>query len=1042
MKNYLTLLIICLYSIIGFAQTSTTGIVKDESGMPLPGASVVVKGTTIGVETDFDGHFSLLVPSKGNNVLEVSFTGFQTETIQLTTQKHITVVLKESSEQLSEVVITALGIKKEKKALGYASQEVGGAALEKAKEPSVFGNLTGRVAGLEVQNSTDLFQNPNVILRGRQNSTLLVIDGIPVDGSESGDTDYFKVLGDDVENITVLKGTTASALYGSRGRNGAIMITTKTGKKGKFTAGINLSTMFQPSFIRVPEVQTQYGNGNQGTYAYVDGSGSGTEGGGWIWGPKVDQKDSATPSGYFETPQYNSPVNPTNGELIPIPFTSRGKNNINNFFRTGFVRSTNAYAGWGSSESSFRVSLSNIYQQGIVPNTDLDNVSFSVNGQTNLADKLKISGAFTYNKQFTDNFPEVGYGPTNYLYNLILWTGVDVDVRDLKNYWRKGEEGYQQRHFNISYYNNPYFQAFEYKRSYDKANTYGNINLIYDISDNLTFKVRSGINSWSLTRTFKEPKSYIGYGSKSQGNFTLTNTNLFDITTDAGLKYEANITENIDVKAEAAYAHYYKQRSYSSIETDGLVIPGFYNVSNNLGETLKGENRLEKSAIQSVYAYADFSFYDAFYVSLTARNDKISALPNNNNSYFYPSVSGSLIVSKLASLPSWVSFLKLRGGYSQVRDGNYNDGVNGPYSFLQAYNSGTIWNGTPSSSLSNVLINPNIKTEIDKSWEVGLDLRLLKSRLNIDFTYYNRLTEDRIAPISVSEATGYVYRLENIGATRTKGIEAVISAKPIKTKELEWETVVNLSHYRDYQESIYGNQERTANNVRVGERTDQIWDNVYQTNKEGEIIFENGMPVNDPYKRFIGNYNPDVTFGINNKFTYKDFSLSFLFDGRLGGLMYSTTNQKMWWGGKHPGTVNTFRDEANNGESTYVGNGVVVTGGEVTYDVNGNIVNDTRTYAPNAMPVNYITFMQTTSNKHNKNYHYYSRDFIKLREVILGYNFSEQLLNKLPFTNVNISLIARNLFLFSEIENVDPEVNDNLQSPATRSIGLNVNLKF
>lgn len=1041
MKNTFFTVLFLLISSMFYAQIEVKGKVIDSSREPLPGVAVLVKNTTNGTETDFDGKFS--ITAKKGEELVFSFMGFESKTISVDIQNNITVTLQESQTQLDEVVVTALGIKKEKKALGYASQQVKGDLLEKAKEPTVFSNLTGRVAGMEVQNSTDLFQKPNVILRGRSNKTLIVVDGIPVDGSENGNGDYFKVFGDDVAEVNVLKGTTASALYGSRGRNGAIMITTKKGKEGRLTVALNVSTMIQPSFIRVPEVQTQYGNGNNGKYAYKNGSGSGSEGGGWIWGPRVDQRDASTSSGLFETTQYNSPVDPKTGKLMPIPFTSRGKDNIKNFFRAGYIRSANASAAWGSEKGKFRVSLSNVYQQGIVPNTDLDNISFSVAGSMKPSDKVEIGGTLTYNKQTTDNFPEIGYGPTNYLYNLILWTGVDVDIRDLKNYWREGKEGIQQRHFNISYYNNPYFQALEYLRGYDKDNFYGNINLSYKFLSDFTISARSGINVWGLYRTFKEPKSYIGYGKKSRGNFSLTNTNLFDISTDLRLTYEKDLTEDIALKAEAAYAHYFKNRAYSSSSTDGLTIPGFYNLSNNAGATLKGNNREEKNAIESFYAYADLDFYDTFYLSLTGRQDKISSLPNGNNSYFYPSVSGSLILSKLAEMPNWISFAKLRGGISQVRDGNYNDRKNGPYSLVQAYSSSTIWNGSPSVRINNVLINPNVKPEVDNTWEIGADIRLFSSRLNFDVAYYNRLTEDKILKTPVSEGTGYDYRLENGGSTRTKGIEAIISGTPIRNDNFSWNTTLNLSHYRDYQETIFGDEERTRNNVRVGERTDQIWTSVYQKSADGKIVYgSNGFPLKDKFKRFVGHSAPDLNYGFSNNLKYKNFSLSFLFDGRLGGYMYSTTNQKMWWGGKHIGTVNKFRDDANKGKKTFVGDGVVVNGGSVKYDVNGNITEDTRTYAPNAKAVSYISFMKKTSNRHNHNYHYYKRDFIKLREVTLSYDFDDAILDRVPFTAVSISLIGRNLWLSSEIENVDPEFRDKLQAPATRSFGINMNLKF
>ncbi|MEL4308284.1 SusC/RagA family TonB-linked outer membrane protein [Joostella sp. CR20] len=1032
MKKTITLLLFGCLTALGFSQEIIRGTITDVNDVPLGGVSVSIANTQKGTVTDFDGNYE--IEALDTDTLVFSYIGFLVQNIAVNNQTTINVVLQENTEQLSEVVVTALGIKKEKKALGYAVQEVDGESLEKAKEPNFVNSLSGKVAGLTVKNSTDLFQNPEINLRGA--SPLLVIDGIP-----DRTTDIWKVNADDIENISVLKGATASALYGSVGRNGAIMITTKKGKKGRLTVTANNSTMFQPSFTRVPEVQTTYGNGNQGNYAFINGSGSGTEGGGWIWGPKLDQIDPSTPSGYFETPQYNSPVDPNTGELIPIPYVSRGKDNIENFFRTGIIQSNNVSVDWGSDKASYRMSISNVYQKGIVPNTDLKNTSFTVGGSLNPSEKFNINSTLTYNKQYTKNFPEVGYGPTNYLYNLILWTGVDVDVNDLKNYWREGEEGYQQRHFNVSYYNNPYFQAYEYLRGYNKDNVFGNVSFEYKITPQLSFKGRSGVNVYSLYRTYKEPKSYIGYGDKSRGNFSLQDTNYFDITSDLGFKYNNDLTEDISINAEVAYSNYYRNYTFHQSATDGLNIPGFYNLDNNSGSTLFGENLLEKETIHSFYGFVDLEFYDAFYLTFTGRNDKVSTLPESNNSFFYPSISGSVVLSTLFDLPSWTSFAKLRGSWSRVSEGKIDE--NDPYSHIQAYEKGTSWNGTPSAYFGSSLLAQNLKPETSDTWEVGTYLRFFNNRIGFDFAYYQSRDYNNLIYSPISETSGYNSLLLNGDVYKRKGVEFTLDVTPVRNENFRWDTQINLSKYRRYQEEIYGNKEQTEGFINVGDRTDEIYASVYQTNENGEVIYENGFPVVDPYSRYIGYDEPDWTYGISNNINYKNFNLSFLFDGRIGGLMYSSTNQKMWWGGTSPGTVNQYRDDANNGESTYIAPGVKVVSGEVTYDVNGNITSDTRTYAPNDVPVNYINFMQTTSNGQNRNYHYYKETFIKLREVTLTYNFGESVLNSTPFTDLSLSLVGRNLWLSSDIPNVDPDSGtDNLQAPSTRNIGFNINAKF
>tara|TARA_R110002020_G_scaffold97708_1_gene233122 strand:- start:40158 stop:43253 length:3096 start_codon:yes stop_codon:yes gene_type:complete len=1029
-KNFILLGLLLISAVLS-AQQTVSGTITDSGGVPLIGVSIGILDAPQGTTSDFDGKYTITV--QDTDTLVFSYLGFKSQSIPVAAQSVLNVVLEEDTQQLSEVVVTALGIKKEKKALGYAVQEVQGEQLEKAKESNFVNSLSGRVAGLNIKNSTDLFQNPEIDLRGA--SPLIVIDGIP-----DRTADIWKINADNIENVSVLKGATASALYGSVGRNGAIMITTKRGEKGKLTVTANNSTMFQPSFIKIPKVQTTYGNGNQGVYAYTDGSGSGAEGGGWIWGPKLDQVDASTPSGFFETPQYNSPVDPETGELTPLAFVSRGKDNIENFFQTGLIQTNNVSVDWGNDKASYRMSVSNVYQKGLVPNTDLKNTSFSLGGTLTPSDDFKISSSLTYNKQFTNNFPEVGYGPTNYLYNLILWTGVDVDVRDLKNYWRPGEEGYQQRHFNISYYNNPYFQAYEYLRGYDKDNLFGNLSFEYNLTPRLSLKGRSGVNVYSLYRTYKEPKSYIGYGDRSRGNFSLADVNYLDITSELGIRYENDLTKDIAISGELAYANYYRHTTSNESSTDGLNIPGFYNLDNNAGTTLFGSNRDEKETIHSIYGFVDVEFFDAFYLSFTGRNDQVSTLPQTNNSFFYPSVSGSLIVSNLVDLPSWATFFKLRGSWSQVSEGKIGDN---PYNHILAYEKGATWNGVPSASFGENLLSDNLKPETSDTWEVGANVRFLNNRIGLDAAYYEARDYNNLIYSPLSESSGYTSMLLNGDVYKRKGMEFTLDATPVQSESFSWNLQMNLSRYRRYQEEIFGDRERTDDFIKAGERTDQIYATVYQTNADGQVIFENGYPVADPYQRFIGYDEPDWTYGISNSLTYKNIGLSFLFDGRLGGYMYSTTNQKMWWGGTDPGTVNQFRDDANNGLSTFIDNGVKVISGSVEYDVNGNITSDTRQYAPNDVPVNYIGYMQTTSNNQNKNYHYYKETFIKLREVVLTYNLSEKLMEKTPFTDLSISLIGRNLWLSSDVPNIDPDSGqDNLQTPSTRSIGFNINAKF
>jgi len=1030
------------------------GIVHDHLNNTLPGVSV--RSASGGTSTDFNGRFSLKTTLPA--ALTISSMGYKTQTVTVNSLDTLKFILQEDNQNLSEVVVTALGVKKEKAKLGYAVQEVKGEALDKAREPNYINSLTGKVAGLNIQNSTDMFQNPGITLRGR--TPLFVIDGIP-----DQQADIWKVNADDIESISVLKGAAASALYGSIGLNGAVMITTKRGKGKDLSVEFNSSTIFQTGFIRIPKVQTIYGNGNKGQYAYVDGQGAGTEGAGWIWGPKMDQVDPSTPSGYWETPQYNSPVNSETGELVPLPFISRGKDNIKNFFNTGLITTNNVSLTQSSEKGSFRASLSHIYQKGVVPNTSLQNASINLSGNYNLSKKLQLDARLNYNRAYSDNFPEVGYGPTNYLYNLVLWTGTDVDVRDLRNYWQAGQEGVQQRHFNTSWYNNPYFQAYEFLRGYTKDNVFGSVTLNYQIANGLSASLRSGINQYNLNRDWKEPKSYVGYSNFSRGNYTTAASNYFDIVTDAMLKYDYTFSDNFGLHAELGGSNFYMTKRQQWSKTDGLAVPQFYNLSNSSGP-LQSENRMQDRRILSAYGFVDLQFYKSFYLTLTGRQDKVSTLPLKNNSYFYPSVTGSVIVSELATLPKWVSYLKVRGGWSRVSSGaisgvssnqitnpaqedDFGDNTGlailqgDAYGYIPSYDKGTIWNGVPSLNYGSLRVNPNIKPQTSDSWEAGLEFKLIKNRLGVDVTYYQTRDYNNIYRIPVSVGSGYELRQENSLEFQRKGWEFMLNATPVQGN-FTWNVSVNASTFRNYLTETYENQAYLGR-LKKGDRVDKIFATVYEKSPDGQIVYQsNGMPKEDPFSRPVGYSQPDLVFGIENAFSYKNFTFRFQFDGRLGGSMFSTTNQKMWWGGQHPGTVNQFREDANNNLATYVGRGVTVTSGEISYDENGNTISDTRVFAPNTTAVNYIDFMTTTSNATETNNNYYSQTFVKLREVTLSYQVPAEWLSKTKvFRGANVSLVGRNLLLFSKLPNVDPDRGlDDLQTPSTRNIGFNINLQF
>lgn len=1033
MKRTAISFILMLLVFCGFAQeTPVTGTVRSADGNALAGVSILDKSTGKGTSTDLTGKFSIQVAS--NATLEFSFLGYSTQQVAVNGRRELTVqlALSEGSELGEVVVTTALGIKKQQKTLGYAIQEVNGETMAKTKMPTPLSALTGKVAGLNITNTTDLFRNPGISLRGR--TPLIVIDGIP-----DPDADPYKINADDIESITVLKGTAAGALYGALGINGAIMYTTKKGKKGKLSVEINSSTMFQTSYTVVPEVQTVYGNGDQGRYAYVNGSGGGSEGGGWIWGPKLNQRDPNTPSGFYETPQYNSPIDPVTGQRIPTPWISRGKNNIKNFFRTGMLSTNSVSASMGTDKGSFRIAANHMYQKGVVPNTGLNNSSFSIGGNYQLAPKLSMDAKLTFNREYSDNYPSIGYGPPNYLYNLILWIGPDIDIRDLENYWMPGREGTQQRNYNLSWYNNPHFIANELLNGYKRNNSFGQATFDYKITNDLSVKFRNGFNQYNSTSDVREPYSYIAYDYISRGNYATTHSNYFDINSDLIINYKHDFGKNFGLSVTAGAANAYRRFESVYSTTDGLTIPGFYSIGNTINP-LKGSSTLQERRTASAYGMIDAEAFGFVYLSLTGRYDKASTLPINNNGYFYPSAGLSFVLSDALKLPEAISFLKVRGSMAQVNTGLIN--ANNPYAHLNNYNISSRWNNVPALSWPSAYISQNLVPSTVNSTEYGAVIGLFKNRVNLDVTYFRNKDYNNFANVPLSQGSGYTSLFTNSDVYIRKGWEFMLSGYPVRGKDFKWETTFNFSRVHRWLEEATNNADGYLGQVKEGQRMDRIFITESRA-PDGQAIYNaNGMQAYTPYGQFFGHRDPDWIYGWQNTFTYKNLSLSMSFDGRLGGLIYSTTNQKMWWGGTAKGTVTPFRDDANAGNSTYVGPGVVVTSGSIEYDGYGNILSDSRKFAANTTPVNYISFMQSTSGAMLNNYFYYSGSYLKMRELVLTYNLPSNWM-KGRLNGASVSLIGNNLFILSKIPNVDPDAErDDLQTPSMRSIGVNFNVRF
>ncbi len=1004
-----------------FAQdrTVTGRVISEEDNEPLPGVTILVVGTTRGAVTDVDGNFSVQVTSDSEQ-LSFSYVGFATQQVEIGTQSTVDIMLRLDAEQLEEVVVTALGIEKETKSLGYAVTEFDGDKMVKARESNPITTLTGKVAGLSIRTPTDFFQDPIIEMRGGR--PLVVIDGVP-----NPNADFWEIRPDDIDNISVLKGATASALYGSIGRNGALLITTKRGKD-KLAVEVNSSTQFQTSFLRVPETQQVYGQGDNGQYEWL---GADATNGVWVWGPRLD--------GSYSTVQIDS-----NGESVPM--VNQGRDNMDKFFRTGIIQSNNVSVTGGNDQGSFRVSVSNSYQRGQVPNTDLDIKGLTVAGSYNLSEKLKADASLSYGRQESENFPNLGYGSQSYLYT-IMWMGNNFDINDFRDYWVEDQEGLQQKQWNSQWFNNPWFLANEYQRGWFRNTSYGHLNLTYNIMEGLDFKVRSGFSYYSLLSTEQEPFSYLrDFNDLSFGNYFVTNESNYNFNTDAVLGYNKQINSNFSVTANLGGAIRDAQYLQSGVFTDGLIVPGFYNIANS-ANPIVGENRDAEERVASMYGTVDFEIFNSFFLGFTGRNDWVSTLPTANNSFFYPSVSASIVLSDLLTIPEFVSFLKVRSSFAQVGDGLIdNDDIlgNRPYNHIIAYNEGSGWNNVNSVDFPDVKISPDLEPATSRTWEFGLDARFLEGRAGIDVAYYNILDFNNIIAVPVSDASGFGSRLENGGEFRRRGIEIMLSGTPVKAGDFRWDISTNWTQYRRFLEEAPDGSGR-FNQIDEGDRMDEVWEEVYLRTPGGRYIIENGSRVADPFLRNVGFDDADWIFGVQQTFRYRDFSLGISGDGRLGGKILSITNAEMHWAGTHPNTVRPERDDANNGIASYIDPGVVIVEGSVEYDNFGNIVNDSRVYAPNTTAVNYIAWAKNVyGNEEAYGDFYYDESFFKIREVILTYSLPSALLANSFLDQASISLVGRNLLLITDVPQIDPDqgFDDQFQSPSTRNFGFNLNFKF
>ncbi|GGB97167.1 SusC/RagA family TonB-linked outer membrane protein [Dyadobacter sediminis] len=1061
-----------LGTIQAMGQIGISGKVTDQqTGEAIPGASIIVKGTSSGTGTNAEGTYELSVPDS-RSVLIFSFVGFSTQEIAVNGQSKIDVALRTDLKQLNEVVVTALGIKKDVRRIGVAIQTVDGTSTVKAREPNAINALAGKVAGLTIGAQPELLRRPNIMLRGNTD-VLFVVDGVPVN------SDTWNVSPDDIDTYSVLKGASASALYGFRGKNGAILITTKRGTKDKrgFSVDVNSSTMMDKGFYSIPKVQDEYGPGDHGRYAFVNGAGGGLNDGDYDggWGPRFEGQPIT---------QYDSPVDPITGVRSPTPWINRGKDNLRRFLRPGILSTNNVSVSSTGDKYNLRFSASNTFQKGIVPNTKLNITNFNVTGDFRFSDKLSFTSNLQYNRQYSPNIPDVNYGPNSIIYNMVFWAGADWNVDDMRNYWQPGKEGVQQIYAEYQRYNNPYFMSYEWLRGHQKSDIIGQAAMTYKINSFLEATLRTQITTWNLFRNEKMPYSAGSYGREERrGDYREDRRNLFENNTDILVKFDKDLFEGFNTKIWAGGNIRSFEYSSQYGSTDYLNVPGLYNFNNSY-RPVKTSNFNSAMRVNSAYYSADFTFRDYFTLSTTGRVDKLSTLPAGNNTFFYPSVAGSTVLSDYLPVPEVISFLKLRASYANVKDGltrstigttpalgdvnplgygdQYYSPYDGPtYQNAAVYSTPFAYNNAPAAYFTNTLNNPGLKPSTTSQTEIGLDVRVLRNRLGLDMTYFVSHEGPRIFALPISSTTGYESYLVNGIQTKKTGFELALTGSVLAIPNgLNWDVVANYSTFKEVLTDIYPGVNALNTFFKAGDRLDKFYGRAFARTQDGQIINdESGRPVYLPVNQYLGNINPKFVFGINNKFAYKNVNVSFQVDGRIGGVISNYVQKQTFRGGRNAKLAEGVLGDARyqdwlgfkNGETdnkNYLGEGVQISNGKaLNYDVDGKITNLAELqFAPNTTKQYVQDWVSRYYNSDEGNL--MSRSFAMLREVVIGYTIPSKWLVKSKFIrNASVSLVGRNLLYFAESKDIDLNQytsggESSPQTPSMRRYGVNVNLSF
>ncbi len=1000
------------------------GQVIDGTGQGLPGVSIKVKGSNIGTSTDASGNYSFNFPA--NSILVFSYIGFVTQEMPINGRSTINVTMADDAQALSEVVVTALGISRDKKALSYALTEVKGDSFTQARENNLGNALSGKVAGVNASSTaTGPGGSSRVVIRGNgsfssDNQPLYVVNGVPINNSNNGTPGTFggrdagdgliSINPDDIETLSVLKGGQAAALYGSRAAAGVILITTKSGR-GSQGLGVDYNTTFTTdNVITIPEWQYEYGQGSLGLKP-TDAAQAMSQGR-LSWGPKLDGSDVIQFDGQSR------------------PYVAQ-KDNNKNFYNTGTTFSNNLALTGGNQNANFRFSVSDMKNNGIVPNSSLKRNTFSLAANANISNKITFEGNAQYNIEVNKNRTNIG----DFTRNPNASVGVmatSLDVRTLA-------PGYnpttlrEVQWADDPFVANPFFAVNKHQNEDQRRRIIGSFRTRWNITDFLYARGGAGIDyftreNWIIGAT--------GALTNLAGTFEKGRTTGFETNVEGLLGFDKSFGK-FSVNAFVGGNMMYTQNASNGLNSGDLNVPYNYFISN--GKSQSFTESFGESAINSLFGSADIGFNSYLYLSLTARQDWFSTLSPTSNSVLYPSAGLSFVASEVwKSKPGWLDYAKIRGSWAQV-----GGGTPGPYGLDLTYSAGAITHlGQALMTISGSTIPNPLRPFTSTTSEAGLETRMIGGRLGLDLTVYQKITTDDIVSATIPNTSGFTSVRLNVGEMRNRGIEMLLTGTPVKPGNgLNWDVSLNVAYNENEVVSIApglntlaGGQPRTQNafvNHYVGKPFGMVSGYTFRKDASGNIVYNSGsgLPMQSTSIADLGRGVPPLTMGLNNSFRYKNFSLGFLIDGKFGGVLYTSTNAYGTSYGLDKRTVGGGVRE----------NGVAVNGVD-------------QTGAPFARTIPAQQYYQGIAFAITDQF-VYDADFIKLRQLTFGYNLPKSLIAKTPLQSASLSLVARNLFmLHNNVPNVDPESSysvsgssfglENFGVPTTRSFGLNLMVKF